>query len=152
MNDREINEEQNQYDILVMGQECKSCGHFKAKLTRMESVVYNYMIQGWTTKDTAKEVCLSPKTVHTYRYRIKKKLGLETSQQGTAPLLLHYISERAIIIRQLFNDDDCGGVSPEFLSGYLEACDEFHHPDIRLITNLIGVKSSRKELPPIPPR
>ncbi len=47
-----------------------------ATLSNRELEVFRYMGEGLTTEQIARKMCLSPKTVETYRARMKEKLGL----------------------------------------------------------------------------
>ncbi len=47
-------------------------------LSKKEIIVYNYLIQGLTNKTIANILCISPKTVSTYKNRILTKLGVKT--------------------------------------------------------------------------
>jgi len=49
------------------------------QLSNRELEVFQYIGNGLDTRQIARSICRSPKTVETYRYRIKKKLGLDNS-------------------------------------------------------------------------
>lgn len=50
-------------------------------LSDRELEIFERIGQGMTTLQIGEALCLSPKTVQTYRQRIKEKLGLETSAE-----------------------------------------------------------------------
>jgi DNA-binding NarL/FixJ family response regulator len=50
-------------------------------LTEREIEVFHLVSKGKTTKEIAHELCLSPKTIGTYRERIKEKLSIKHSSE-----------------------------------------------------------------------
>lgn len=55
------------------------------RLSPREIEVLEMLGDGWSTREIAEELKLSPKTVETYREEIKRKLGLPNSQK-----LIHF--------------------------------------------------------------
>ena len=50
-------------------------------LSDRELEVFEYMGRGLTTREIAEELTLSPKTIDSYRSRVKEKLGVDTNPQ-----------------------------------------------------------------------
>jgi DNA-binding NarL/FixJ family response regulator len=68
----------------------------EATLTDREMEVYEFIGRGFSTREVAQTLRVSPKTVETYRGRIKEKLGLSDSTE-----LLHravrYAQDRGLV-------------------------------------------------------
>lgn len=54
------------------------------RLSPRERELLLYLAEGWRSRDVARHLNLSEKTVSTFRMRLKKKLGLHTPQELTA--------------------------------------------------------------------
>lgn len=58
-------------------------------LSNRELEVLQFIGRGMDTRQIAESICRSPKTVETYRYRIKKKLGLHNSVELAQYACMH---------------------------------------------------------------
>jgi DNA-binding NarL/FixJ family response regulator len=63
------------------GQHNGPTASYVGKLTQRELQAFEYIGQGLTTRQTASKLHVSPKTIDTYRARIKEKLGLTNSTE-----------------------------------------------------------------------
>jgi DNA-binding NarL/FixJ family response regulator len=65
-----------------------------AQLSRREREVFCRLVEGMSSKDIAKCLCVSIKTVHTHRLQINRKLGVHSPTQLTRMAALeHLIAE-----------------------------------------------------------
>lgn len=62
-------------------------------LTHRELQVMMMLVKGHKTQDISDHLCISPKTVSTYRYRLYEKLGVETDVELAHLALRHGILE-----------------------------------------------------------
>ena len=138
-----------QGDILVLGQCPTCCNYHRKVLSPHESVVYAYIAAGWDAEKIGNLLCLSPKTIQSYKYRIRNKLEIPHGDNIAIGMMHHYMRERAIILKRLVKEGK-EDVSPEFLAGYVQAVMELEHPDVRLINGKNGFVSERNPLPPMP--
>lgn len=60
-----------------------------SQLSNRELEVFQYIGNGMGTQEIAESICRSAKTVETYRYRIKKKLGLANSTELAQLACIH---------------------------------------------------------------
>lgn len=151
--ERRITRAHWQNELLVLSKTCMSCDA-TTKLSKQETLIYNYIVAGYTVHSIAKIINRSPKTVSTYKYRILDKLAIdsETHSRDIGVLLLHHwIRERAIILKELVaaGKED---LSPEFIAGYVAATVEITMPDIRMITGRVGILSERNALDDLNPK
>jgi len=63
------------------------------KVSQREMQVLMMIIQGTKTQDISKSLCLSPKTVSTYRHRLYEKLEVETDVALTYLAIRHGLVE-----------------------------------------------------------
>ncbi len=64
-------------------------------LTDRELQVMMMLVKGCKTQDISDQLCISPKTVSTYRYRLYEKLGVETDVELAHLALRHGILENS---------------------------------------------------------
>ena len=65
-------------------------------LSNRELEVLQFIGRGMDTRQIAESICRSPKTVETYRYRIKKKLGLHNSVELAQYACMHSIGGKFV--------------------------------------------------------
>jgi len=65
----------------IAGQQPRTDASTMGTLSDRELEVFEYMGQGLTTREIAEELALSPKTIDSYRSRVKEKLGIDTNPQ-----------------------------------------------------------------------
>jgi two-component system invasion response regulator UvrY len=59
------------------------------KLSQREMQVMLMVTQGYSIQDISDRLCLSPKTVSTYRYRLYEKLGVDNDVELTHLAMRH---------------------------------------------------------------
>ena len=62
-------------------------------LSKREMQVMMLIVQGTKNQDISDTICVSPKTVSTYRHRLFEKLGVETDAELTMLAIRHGIAE-----------------------------------------------------------
>lgn len=62
-------------------------------LSKREMQVLMMIVQGAKNQDISDTLCISPKTVSTYRHRLFEKLGIETDAELTTLAIRHGIAE-----------------------------------------------------------
>lgn len=62
-------------------------------LSVREREVFCRLLEGWSTKDIARSLCISAKTVEAHRFRINRKLGVRSPTQ-----LLHYAAGQGLVV------------------------------------------------------
>ncbi len=62
-------------------------------LSKREMQVMMMIVQGTKNQDISDTLCVSPKTVSTYRHRLFEKLGVETDAELTMLAIRHGVSE-----------------------------------------------------------
>ena len=68
-----------------------------AELTQRETQVMLMVVQGDTNKEISEQLCLSPKTTSTYRYRLFEKLGVDNDVELTRLAMRHGLIKENII-------------------------------------------------------
>lgn len=63
----------------VMGELAGIAADPVARLSRRERVVFDLVVRGFTTKEVARELCISTKTVETHRAHINEKLAVHST-------------------------------------------------------------------------
>lgn len=90
-----LNDRQKSYASLLENNIREITSNFGVKLaieyssvTPTEIEVVDFVRQGKTIKEIAEIMCLSPRTIETHRYNIRKKLGLNTRKENLRSFLL----------------------------------------------------------------
>jgi len=68
-----------------------------AELTQRETQVMLMVVKGDTNKEISEQLCLSPKTTSTYRYRLFEKLGVENDVELTHFAIRHGLIKENMI-------------------------------------------------------
>ena len=77
-----FSEDVNEQMLLrYLGSDSEGAPSLLNELSDRELEVFEYMGRGLTTKEIAEELQLSPKTIGTYRSRIKEKLAVDTNAE-----------------------------------------------------------------------
>lgn len=75
------------------------------KLSTREVQVMEMITKGVKPQDIAKQLCLSPKTINSYRYRLFEKLGIESDVELTHLAILYGVVDLGLDISERHVDD-----------------------------------------------
>lgn len=72
---------ENAKDLLVARRYNSSSASPLSDLSNRELEIFELLGEGWTVKEIADSLCVSTKTVNSYRERIKSKVGVDSSRE-----------------------------------------------------------------------
>ena len=79
-----MNGEEDYLGIDVNNSPVKSLNNNGNPLTKREQQIVSMLAEGWTSKDVAETLFVSPDTIRTHRNNIRKKLGVKNTSQMVA--------------------------------------------------------------------